>query len=194
MSVYPEKIGERCLGPQHIGRAENENGAGKSASFVCGSFIRFSVNVDGETKTIGEIRSETNGCGYLIAAAETLSAMLTDTALTDLKGARDPDLATRISRELGEFPDERVQCGDLVLEAFHSALANYREHVIEEFQGEKALICTCFGVSEETIIKVIEENKLNDVADVSAVCNAGLGCGSCQMLIRELIEGRAGGV
>jgi len=81
----------------------------------------------------------------------------------------------------------RQHCFDLALEAFRSALADHRNRTIEEFRGEKALICTCFGVTEETIVGVIEAGA-SDVSQVSAACNAGLGCGSCQMLIRELID------
>jgi NifU-like protein len=70
-------------------------------------------------------------------------------------------------------------------------MAEYRRHRIEEFQGEKALICTCFGVSEETIVNVIAENDLTDVDEVSGLCRAGSGCGSCRMLIAELIDSQA---
>jgi NifU-like protein len=59
---------------------------------------------------------------------------------------------------------------------------------IEEFTGEKALICTCFGVSEETIERVIANNRCETVEEVSQKCNAGSGCGSCQPLIQEIID------
>jgi NifU-like protein len=72
--------------------------------------------------------------------------------------------------------------------AFRAALAEYRSKVIEEFKGERALICTCFGVSEDTIIKTIERDAPTDISEVSAACKAGTGCGSCRMLIQELID------
>jgi NifU-like protein len=67
-------------------------------------------------------------------------------------------------------------------------MARYRELRIEEFVGEKALICTCFGVSEQAIIQSIEEYSLTDVEEVAGRCRAGSGCGSCRMLIQELID------
>jgi len=71
-------------------------------------------------------------------------------------------------------------------------MAAYRERRVEEFQGEKALICTCFGVSEETIVTAISENSLSDVDQVVDLCRAGSGCGSCRMLIQELVDMRLG--
>jgi NifU-like protein len=69
-------------------------------------------------------------------------------------------------------------------------MAAYRARRIEEFQGEKALICTCFGVSEETIIGAIAENGFTEVEQVSKAYRAGSGCGSCRFLIQELIDMR----
>ena len=70
----------------------------------------------------------------------------------------------------------------------HRAFSGLRARQIEEFTGEKALICTCFGVSEETIEKAVAANKLETVEDVIDVCNAGGGCGSCRFLIQEIID------
>jgi NifU-like protein len=68
------------------------------------------------------------------------------------------------------------------------AFADFRAFQIEEFAGEKALICTCFGVSEERIEKAITENNLQTVEEVGEFCRAGTGCGSCQPLIQEIID------
>jgi NifU-like protein len=76
----------------------------------------------------------------------------------------------------------------LCLETLQNALANFRAFQVEEWTGEKALICSCFGVSEETIENLIKTNSLETVEEVTDVCNAGGGCGSCQPLIQELID------
>ena len=98
------------------------------------------------------------------------------------------DLKTEIEAELEKFPASRTHCLELCLEALQSAFANFRHFQIEEFMGEKALICTCFGISEETIENVIKENSPETVEDIGAVCNAGTGCGSCQPLILEILD------
>ena len=77
---------------------------------------------------------------------------------------------------------------DLTFDALQNSFADFRVSQIEEFAGEKALICTCFGVSEETIEHLIKEKSLETVEEVTNGCNAGGGCGSCQLLIQEIID------
>jgi NifU-like protein len=177
--IYPESIAKKARSPKFVGRCPGENAEGRAASFVCGSSIRFSVSIDTTTKQIQQLRYETNGCGYVIAAAEELIERIEGRKLTDLSGSTDI-LASTI--------EEREHCVAAVADAFRSALADHRRKTIEEFAGEMALICTCFGVSEETIVHAIKEKNTVSVAAVSAACNAGSGCGSCQMLIQELID------
>ncbi|MBC7899119.1 MAG: (2Fe-2S)-binding protein [Saprospiraceae bacterium] len=43
-------------------------------------------------------------------------------------------------------------------------------------------------MSEEKIIEIINSNNVKEVGEVSDICNAGHGCGSCRMMIRELID------
>jgi NifU-like protein involved in Fe-S cluster formation/bacterioferritin-associated ferredoxin len=186
VSIYPQKIGEISLSPEFAGDCSDENASGKSASFVCGSFVRFGLRVDPDAKRIEDIRFATNGCGFAIAAAETLAAEFRGAGLTDLHGTNQIEELT--SSKLGHVPSERSHCIEVVIDAVRAALADYRERLIEEFQGEKALICTCFGVAEETIVSVIEQHRIKDLAEFSEFSNAGSGCGSCQMLIRELID------
>jgi len=50
------------------------------------------------------------------------------------------------------------------------------------------VVCTCFGVTDEEIKKVIRENDLTSVEGVTNYCKAGGGCGGCQGQIEKLIE------
>ena len=124
----------------------------------------------------------------MVAAAEVLTEWLGEKELSTLGGVSQEKTIELFERQLGKLPEKRVCCTAVVVEAVKSALKYHREQRLEEFQGEKALICTCFGVSEETIAKVINDHDLTDVADVSKITRAGSGCGACQMLIRELID------
>ena len=190
MTFYPPKITARFRSSQNAGKAIAANAIGTSASFECGSFVRISLEIENETRVIGEARFQTNGCGYMIAAADTVAEFLCRRKLTDLHGLGHDEYKELLSDKLEDFPNDRKQCSDLVFNALKDSLADYRAYVLEEFTGEKALICTCFGVSEETIDEYVTANSPIDVSDVTEACRAGGGCGSCRMLIQEMIDSR----
>ncbi len=187
-NFYPEKINERFYAPKNAGNAEKTNAAGTGASFVCGTFVRFFLHIDVQTKEIREAKFKSNGCGFAIAAAEVLTEKIAGKHLTELHGLDKNELKTELEMELENFPEARKHCLEICFEALQSALADFRAFQIEEFAGEKALICTCFGVSEERIEKVIAENQTQTVEEVGEICNAGTGCGSCQFLIQEILD------
>jgi NifU-like protein len=74
------------------------------------------------------------------------------------------------------------------LETLQAAINDYRAARLETWNGDEALICTCFGVSETTIERAIVKNVLTTVEEVTETCNAGGGCGSCQPLIMEILD------
>lgn len=169
-----------------------ENARGKDASFVCGSFVQFSVSVDAESKSVAAAGFQTNGCGFMTAAADVLVEAVKGRRLGDLHGLARPELLAEIEARLGVFTENRRHCADCCIDALAMSFANYRTKQIEEFQGEKALICTCFGVTEETIELQIDAKSLNTIEEVTQICNAGGGCGSCRMLIQEMLDTRTG--
>jgi NifU-like protein len=194
MSFYPPKIGEKFRAPRRAGKlSEAANAVGTQASFVCGAAVRFSLRIEKDSKRIVEAKYQTSGCGFLVAAAETLSEKIAGQQLTGLHGLEQSELQRQIEGELGGFPAARRHCLNLCADALHAALANFRAAQIEEFAGEKALLCTCFGVSEETIERVVEQYSATQVEQVTDVCRAGGGCGSCRPLIQEIIDLKFGG-
>ncbi|MCA1639809.1 MAG: iron-sulfur cluster assembly scaffold protein [Acidobacteria bacterium] len=188
MTFYPPKINEKFNAPKNIGKARKANSVGTNATFVCGAFLRFTLQIEIETKEIIEAKYQTNGCGYLIASADVLAEEIAGKKLFELHGLDKNVLQTKIETELGEFSEHRKHCLQLCLETLQNAFADFRAFQIEEFSGEKALICTCFGVSEETIEKLVKTNLLETVEEVTDACNAGGGCGSCQPLIQEILD------
>ncbi len=190
MKFYPPKVNARFRSPQNAGRAARANAVGTSASFECGSFVRISLEIENETKVIRDAKFHTNGCGYMIAAADTIAEALAGKQLTDLHGLGHDEYVGILTDELEEFPQARKQCADVVLNALKNALSDYRSHVLEEFGGDEALICTCFGVAEKTVEIYINANSPASLNEVTANCRAGGGCGSCRILIQELIDSR----
>lgn len=192
MPIYPPNVQDRAASPGNPGIVGGENASGTDASFICGSFVRFSIEIDPETKIVADARFQTNGCGYMIAAADGLAEIIKGKHLGDLHGLQSEELRNRIYEMLGEFDESRRQCGDCCIGALRTAFAGFRTRQIEEFCGEKALICTCFGVTEESIERHIEERAIQTVEEVGQFSNAGTGCGSCRMLIQEMLDATAG--
>jgi NifU-like protein len=188
VSFYPPKISERFHQPRNVGQANGANAVGTNATFVCGAVLRFTLRIEKQTKEILEAKYKTNGCGFLIAAAETLAQKITGKYLTELHKLDKQFLHSEIENDTLEFPNSRKHCLELALETLQSAFTDFRARQIEEFTGEQALICTCFGVSEQTIENLITANSLETIEGVTGACNAGGGCGSCQPLIQEIID------
>ncbi len=188
MSLYPPAIQIRLDSLRHAKNEISSNAEGRSASFQCGSFVAFSMRIDASLKTISDISFRSNGCGYMIAAADVLVSLVKGRQLSRLHGVNDDELKSKIDNQLSSFPSDRRQCANVCIEALRQSFADFRLRQIEEFRGEEPLICTCFGVTEETIQDAIKREDLRTVDEVSSICNAGDGCGSCRMLIQEIID------
>jgi len=188
VKFYPDKINALFSAPKRSGKAAKTNAVGTGASFACGSFVRVFLEIDLQTKEIREAKYKTNGCGFAIAAAEVLAEKIVGRKLTELHGLNHAEFLGEIENELGEFSADRRHCAEICFDALQAAFGDFRALQIEEFAGEKALICTCFGISEDTIQSIINENQAETVEEIGDLCNAGTGCGSCRFLIQELID------
>lgn len=189
MKFYPENVNERFQNPRFAGKIPNTNGVGTKATFVCGAVLRLLLKIDPATKKILEAGFQTSGCGFLIASADVLVEKIVGRKLTDFHGLEKGILGLEIENVLGEFELDRSHCFELPMRTLQDAFADFRTVTLEEFTGEKALICTCFSVSEEKIETSIKGNNLQTVEEVGDFCSAGTGCGSCQPLIQEIIDG-----
>lgn len=175
---------------KNCGKSEAANAIGTGASFVCGSFVRVYLEIDAKAKIVADAKFKSNGCGFTIAAADLLAEKIIGRKLTELHGLEE--IKAEIETELGKFLARRNQCLEICIDALTQAFADFRTFQIEEFAGEKALICTCFGVSEEEIEIIIEEQEAETLEEVGKICNAGTGCGSCQFLIQEMLDANDG--
>ena len=189
--VYPEKIANRLKHMQHAGMCAGGNAVGTEANFGCGSFVRFSLSIDTGSNSVADAGFISNGCGFMLAAGDVLAESVIKRRLVDLHGLDVADQNNLIANKLGEISAGRQECVDACVDALRAAFADFRSRQIEEFRGEKALICTCFGIAEETIEMQIEKGSLRTVEEVAHVCNAGSGCGSCRMLIQEILDAAA---
>lgn len=186
MPFYPPKISSRSLAPANVYETGDTDATGTEVDFTCGVSVKFFLEVDSETKIIKSSRFRTNGCGYVIATAELFSDWVAGRNLGKLNALSG--LAAAVSMEFGDIPKDRTHCIELCRHALENAFAEYRKLMIAEWNGEKVLICTCFGVEEEIIEELVAGQKLETVESVGERCRAGTGCGSCQPLIQEILD------
>jgi len=185
MQCNTELVRELFFDPKHIGEATEPNFAGRAASLQCGANLRISLHID-ESQRITGAKFRAAGCSALVASA----SLLIDQVLGKTTGeaASLGQHPAAITEKLGELPAERRECAALACEALVSAIRNYSDSARDEWEGDEALICTCFCVSERTIEREIQTNSLTSIAEVTAVCNAGAGCRSCYPLIQDILD------
>jgi NifU-like protein len=186
--VYPERVRERIAALDSQCVLDRPDAIGTAASMECGTFVTVGISVDAVDGVIADLTVRSNGCGYMLAAAEVMAERLKGSRLPDLQGLKTGDLVSFIGSELVEVPPERQHCLATVVEVIRSVFEEYRRRRVEEFSGEKALICTCFGVSEESIELAIKQNSVDSVEGIRRFTKAGSGCGACQLLIEEMID------
>ena len=176
---------EQFFNPQHVGEAIEPNFIGRSASFQCGAILRVSLHID-ESQRITQAKFKAAGCSVLVAAA----SLLVDEVIGKTTGeaAAVAQRLDQLEEKLGAVPAERSECALLASEALVSAIRNFSDSARDEWEGDEALICTCFCVSERTIEREIQEKRLRTIAEVTASCSAGGGCRSCYPLIEDILE------
>ena len=155
---------ELFFNPKNVGEARQPSFIGRSASFHCGATLRISLHID-ESQRIVEAKFKAAGCSVLVASA----SFLTDQVLGKTTGeaAALGQRVGSIEKQIGSLPAERTDCPGLACEALVAAIREYSDAIRDSWEGDQALICTCFGVSERRIEQEIEENHLTTVAEVT---------------------------
>ena len=176
-------VADHFFNPRNAGDAGEPSFTGRAASLSCGAHVRFSIQVD-EAHAVSQARFRAAGCEVLVAAASVLTERVTGLSTADAAVVgQKPDA---LIENLGVAP-ANAQCVEMACEALLDAIRDYSNAAREDWAGDEALICTCFFVSERTIEREIKLHGLTTVAEVTRVCNAGAGCGSCHQLIQEIL-------
>lgn len=187
MPYYPGRINKHFLDPRNVGDVADVSASAEAGSFTCGAILRLSLEIDEESRKVRDAKFRAAGCGYLIASASVTTEIIR--GLTTAEAATAAGLLQETLLEyFGAPPKEKAHCALICGEALREAVARYSRHVRDEWTGEEALICTCFGVSEKRIEEVISEKRLRTVLEVTRACKAGGGCNSCHPLIEEILE------
>jgi NifU-like protein len=170
---------------KNAGEATSPNFTGRSASFTCGAVARVSLHID-DTQRIIDAKFKVAGCTVLVAALSALTEQVKDKSTAEAAALAE-DLE-KIERGLGRGAAARGDCVLLASEALLEAIRAYSDSARDHWDGDDALICSCFGVSEQTIESEIQLKNLSTIAEVTQACNAGAGCRSCYPLIEDILE------
>jgi NifU-like protein len=79
-----------------------------------------------------------------------------------------------------------MHCSVMGREALEAAIANFEGTPVEKTEGE--IVCECFGVTDIQIERVVRENHLTTIGDVTDYVKAGGGCENCHGKIQEIID------
>jgi NifU-like protein len=161
----------------HVGSLSEPNFRGRAASFTCGAVVQVFFQVD-QDQRISDAKFKAAGCTALVGATSSLLAEAIGKTTAEAAA-----LVQNVPRAI-DWQD----CEQLAREALLVAIRNYSDAAREGWEGDDALICTCFCISERTIQREIRNRDLQSVRDVTAACNAGGGCRSCYPLLEDLLE------
>ena len=185
MRVDTGLAAEKFSSPKNVGEAVLPNFTGRSASFACGAVARVSLHIDAAQQIV-EAKFKVAGCTVLVDALSVLTEKVKHKTTAEAAAVAE-DLET-IEQGLGREAAGRGDCVLLASEALLEAIRAYSDSARANWEGDDALICTCFGVSEQTIENEIQTKKLSTIAEVTRACNAGAGCRSCYSLIEDILE------
>jgi NifU-like protein len=180
---YTDKVRDHFFNPHNVGEIENPDGVGEVGSLACGDALRLTFKLDAEGR-IAEAKFKTFGCASAIATSSVLTELIKGMTLEEAAKVTNKDIADY----LGGLPEQKMHCSVMGREALEAAIENYHSGGTKKHELEGKVVCTCFGVTENEIERVIEENDLTTVEDVTNYCKAGGGCGGCKGEIEKIIE------
>jgi NifU-like protein len=183
MWEYTDKVKDHFFNPHNVGEIENPDGVGEVGSLACGDALKLTFKLDKNGK-IKEAKFKTFGCASAIATSSVLTDMIKGLTLEEAAKITNRDIANY----LGGLPEQKMHCSVMGREALEAAIENYRGGGKKKHELEGKVVCTCFGVTEKEIERVIRENDLTTVEQVTNYCKAGGGCGGCKGEIEKIIE------
>jgi NifU-like protein len=191
MWEYTEKVLELFHNPKNQGVIPPDEAPGVAVVFgevgsiACGDALRLHLKIAVAEDLILDARFQTFGCTSAIASSSALTEMVKGLTLDQALQINNHDIA----EYLGGLPEAKMHCSVMGQEALEAAIYKYRginSPVHSEDDGP--LICTCFGVSEAKLRRVVVENQLTTVEQVTSYVKAGGGCSSCAAQIEDIIN------
>ncbi|MGD8211442.1 MAG: Fe-S cluster assembly protein NifU [Desulfobacterales bacterium] len=181
MWEYTDKVRDHFLNPRNVGVIADADGVGEVGSLSCGDALTFYFKLDDDGK-IKEAKFQTFGCASAIASSSALTEMVTGLTLEEAKNITNEDIA----EYLGGLPKEKMHCSVMGRDALEKAITCHLGEPEKQVEGE--IVCECFGVTDLEIKRVVSENHLTTIEEVTDYVKAGGGCGNCHDSIQEIID------
>jgi NifU-like protein len=183
MWEYTEKLMDHFFTPRNVGEIENPDGVGEVGSLACGDALKLTFKLD-KNGRIKDAMFKTFGCASAIATSSVLTEMMKGKTLEEAEKITNKNIADY----LGGLPEQKMHCSVMGREALEAAIENYRSGGIKKHEIEGNIVCTCFGVTDKEIERLVRENNLTSVDEVTNYCKAGGGCGGCRPNIEKIID------
>ena len=180
---YTEKTLDHFRNPRNVGKIENPDGTATVGSLACGDALTFQFKL-GEDGKIVDAKFRTFGCASAIASSSALTEMVIGKTLEEAKQITNQQIADY----LGGLPPQKMHCSVMGHEALEAAIKNYETGANTDRNLEDEKLCMCFDVSENEIRRVIAENGLTSVEEVTNFTKAGGGCGGCKGRIQAILD------
>jgi NifU-like protein len=180
---YTQKVMDHFLNPRNVGEIENPDGVGEVGSLACGDALKLTFKLDKNGKII-DAKFKTFGCASAIASSSVLTELIKGKTIEEASKITNKEIAAY----LGGLPEQKMHCSVMGREALEAAIENYRTGGTKKHQLEGKIVCTCFGVTDKEIERVVRENNLTTVDQVTNYTKAGGGCGGCKGQIEKIIE------
>lgn len=181
---YTDTVKEFYTAPGNAGIIKDADVIAEVGSIICGDALKLYLKIN-KDDIITEAKFQVFGCGSAIASSSALTELIVGKKIDDAAKITNGDIVAR----LGGLPNEKMHCSVMGKEAIDKAVSIWRgEPVAKDDDTEGTLVCQCFSVTDTLIRKVVRQNRLSEIDEVTNYTKAAGACGSCMFKIKDILD------